>query len=84
MSETAQNNNECLKTSAPGERGGSGCACPKTCPRHGDCRACVKNHRETDSMPYCLFKNNDGNKSLENFYKKLKERFEPERSGAYT
>jgi len=56
---------------------GNECACPKTeCPRNGSCRECVKNHRESDSMPFCLFMNNDGNKSLENFYRKLKERFE--------
>jgi len=53
------------------------CSCPRPdCPRHGNCADCVKNHRESDSMPFCLFTNNDGNKSLENFYKKLKERFE--------
>ena len=53
------------------------CDCPKTeCPRHGDCAACVKNHRESDSMIYCLFPDNGGNKGMENFYKKLKERFE--------
>jgi len=56
---------------------GNECSCPKTeCPRIGNCKECVKNHRNSDSMPFCLFMNNDGNKSLENFYKKLKERFE--------
>jgi len=29
-----------------------------------------------DGLPFCLFEDNDGDKSLENFYKKLKERFE--------
>ena len=53
------------------------CACPKTtCPNHQRCCDCVIKHRETDSLPYCLFLENDGDKSIENYYKKLKERFE--------
>ncbi len=53
------------------------CACPKkTCPNNGRCCACVKKHRETDSLPYCLFLNNDGDKSVSNYYQKLKQRFE--------
>ena len=53
------------------------CACPKTtCPNHKKCYPCVVKHRETDSLPYCLFLNNDGDKSMENLYRKLKERFE--------
>ena len=53
------------------------CICPKKeCPRNGKCRECVKNHRETDSIPFCLFVNNGGDKSIKNFYKKLKQRFE--------
>jgi hypothetical protein len=53
------------------------CACPKTtCPNHKKCCACVIKHKETDSLPFCLFLDNDGDKSLENFYRKLKERFE--------
>jgi hypothetical protein len=53
------------------------CACPKTtCPNHKKCADCVIKHRETDSIPFCLFQNNDGDKSIANFYKKLKERFE--------
>ena len=52
------------------------CACPTTeCPIHKKCCACVIKHRETDSLPYCLFLDNDGNKSMENLYKKLKIRF---------
>lgn len=51
--------------------------CPKTsCKNNGNCQACVKKHRDTDSLPYCLFPDNDGNKSLRHFYEKLKERFE--------
>ena len=53
------------------------CACPKTtCANFGKCCACVTNHRNIDSMPFCLFPDNDGDKSLANLYKKLKERFE--------
>lgn len=53
------------------------CVCPKkTCENNGKCRACVKKHRETDSLPYCLFQDNDGDKSIKKYYEKLKERFE--------
>lgn len=53
------------------------CPCPKTtCPNHKNCFACVIKHKVTDSLPFCLFPDNDGDKSLENFYKKLKERFD--------
>ena len=32
------------------------CPCPRTCPRHGDCFACVANHRDTvtTTPPFCL------------------------------
>lgn len=39
---------------------------------------CVIKHRETDSLPYCLFLDNDGDKSVKNYYQKLKMRFENE------
>ena len=53
------------------------CACPSTtCPNHSQCCSCVLKHKNTDSLPFCLFLNNDGDKSLENFYYKLKKRFE--------
>ena len=53
------------------------CACPKKeCANNGKCCLCVIKHRETDSLPYCLFLDNNGDKSLSNFYSKLKERFE--------
>ena len=53
------------------------CCCPKTeCLNHGKCCDCVVRHRETDSLPFCLFQNNDGDKSLSAYYQKLKERFE--------
>ena len=52
------------------------CDCPKdTCENYGKCCACVTKHRETDSLPFCLFPDNDGDKSAQNYYKKLKERF---------
>ena len=54
-----------------------GSCCPKTsCKNHGNCADCVKKHRDTDSLPYCLFPDNDGDKNLKHFYEKLKERFE--------
>lgn len=53
------------------------CACPKkTCPNNGKCCACVIKHRTTDSLPYCLFVDNEGDKSVINYYHKLKQRFE--------
>jgi len=53
------------------------CLCPKKeCPRNGICSACVKNHRESDSLPHCMFANNGGDKSVGNYYEILKERFE--------
>jgi len=57
------------------------CACPKAdCPNHRKCCACVVKHRETDSLPFCLFLDNNGDKSIQNYYKKLKARFEPDYS----
>jgi hypothetical protein len=35
----------------------------------------VIKHRETDSLPFCLFLDNDGDKSVENYFRKLQERF---------
>ncbi len=53
------------------------CPCPKTeCVNHGRCCDCVTKHKLTDSLPLCLFPDCDGDKSLENFYKKLKGRFD--------
>lgn len=53
------------------------CICPKvSCPNHGQCRKCVMKHRVTESLPYCLFPDNDGDKSNENHYRVLKKRFE--------
>jgi hypothetical protein len=53
------------------------CACPKSsCENNKRCCACVIKHRETDSLPYCLFLDNAGDKSVANYYQKLKQRFE--------
>ena len=53
------------------------CACPKTsCPNHGRCCDCVIKHKVTDSLPYCLFPDNGGDKSNLNHYRVLKKRFE--------
>ena len=53
------------------------CPCPnKKCENNGKCCACIKAHREGDSLTHCIFPDNDGNKSLEKFYHKLQARFE--------
>jgi hypothetical protein len=53
------------------------CACPKTtCPNYKKCCACVIKHKETDSLPFCLFLDNEGDKSNANYYRNLKKRFE--------
>jgi len=55
----------------------SECACPKTtCPNHSRCCECVIKHRTTDSLPFCLFPDNGGDKSNQNHYEVLKKRFE--------
>lgn len=55
---------------------GKDCPCPKvSCPNHGNCRDCVTKHRVTDSLPFCLFPENGGDKSVAHYYKKLKARF---------
>jgi len=55
------------------------CPCPKnSCPNHGICCKCVVKHKVTDSLPFCLFPDNGGDKSLANYYQKLKERFKNE------
>jgi hypothetical protein len=52
------------------------CPCPKTtCPNHKKCCECVPKHKDTDSLPFCLFEDNDGDKSLKSYYHKLKKRF---------
>jgi len=51
------------------------CSCPKTaCPNHGDCYPCITKHTAAESLPYCVFPNSD--RTFENFYKFLKEKYE--------
>ncbi|MCQ2593526.1 MAG: hypothetical protein MJ188_12170 [Treponema sp.] len=39
------------------------CMCPKeTCLNHGKCCDCVKKHRDTDRLTFCLFPDNGGDK----------------------
>lgn len=53
------------------------CMCSKTtCTNYGKCCDFVIKHRTTDSLPYCLFPDNDGDKSNRNHYEVLKKRFE--------
>ncbi len=53
------------------------CPCPKVnCTHHGNCCSCINKHKNTDSLPQCLFMDNNGDKSLANFYNTLKHRFE--------
>jgi len=40
----------------------------------------VIKHKETDSLPFCLFLDNGGDKSNKNYYHYLKRRFENETS----
>ena len=56
------------------------CVCPnKTCQHNGKCCECISFHLregEKDYLPYCLFPDNGGDKSMANLYRKLKARFE--------
>jgi len=55
------------------------CPCPKTtCKNHGKCADCVVKHKNTDSLPYCLFPAENGDKSNLHYYKTLKTRFDKE------
>jgi len=52
------------------------CSCPDlSCPKHSKCCDCVVKHRTTDSLPYCFFPDNGGDKSVKNYFKRLSERF---------
>jgi len=53
------------------------CNCPKTdCKNHSRCCACIIKHKTSDSLPFCLFECNGGDKSNKNYYETLKKRFE--------
>lgn len=57
------------------------CICPKLhCPNHGKCDKCVIKHKTTDSLPYCLFPDNNGDKSVLNYYRHLQKRFDGDNS----
>ena len=45
------------------------------CPNHSKCCACLIKNRETDSLSFCLFLDNGGDKSMVNYCRKLKEWF---------
>jgi len=52
------------------------CSCPKTtCENYRRCCVCIVKHRETDSLPHCMFIDNGGDKSVTNYYRYLKKRF---------
>lgn len=40
------------------------CPCPKDCPRHGTCCACVAHHRKHGKLPFCLRDMEKGSKEL--------------------
>ena len=53
------------------------CACPKVeCPRHGKCCDCVVRHRDNDSLPFCMFPDSNGDRSVRGYYEMLKKRFD--------
>lgn len=53
------------------------CSCPnEACENHGKCCQCVIRHNAGDSLPYCIFPSEDGDKSNRHYYEVLKERFE--------
>lgn len=46
--------------------------CPNLgCSNNGKCKSCILKHKSTDSLPFCMFPNNDGDMSLKHFYEKL-------------
>lgn len=47
----------------------------KSCPNNVQCCTCIVKHRETDSLPFCLFPDNEGDKSTEHYYKKTAKVF---------
>ena len=42
------------RPSTVGETNYFDCTCPKECPRHGKCCACVAHHRKIGKLPHCL------------------------------
>ncbi len=55
------------------------CSCPnKACPQHGICCDCIKKHVGLNSLVHCVFPENNGDRSMKNFYNHLKKQFENE------
>ncbi len=55
------------------------CPCTKKdCALRTNCKLCVAKHNMAKQIPHCLFPNNDGNRSLENFYFSLKQLYSEE------
>ncbi len=52
------------------------CPCTKKdCKFHGNCAACITKHNKVEQLPHCIFPDNNGDRSIKNFYTKLKARF---------
>ncbi len=58
-------------------KGKVNCPCKNTaCKFHANCAECIAKHNKAEQLPHCLFPDNEGDKSVKNYYKKLKEKFE--------
>ncbi len=52
------------------------CPCKKMdCKFHGNCAACIAKHNKAEQLPHCIFPDNDGDRSVKNYYIKLKDKF---------
>ena len=49
------------------------CPCTASCPRHGDCAACVDNHHSSGNLPFCLRDIGKKLKEARKLEKKLKK-----------
>ncbi len=55
------------------------CPChKKECLFYGNCKGCIAKHKKANQIPHCLFPDNNGDRSLENFYRSLKAIYEGE------
>ncbi len=55
------------------------CSCvKKDCPLHGNCKACIAKHNKVKQIPHCIFPNNNGDRSIKNFYNYLKNQLTDE------
>jgi len=56
------------------------CKCPNNeCKNHQKCCKCIDKHKQSKSLPYCLFEENKNDKSLRAFYKYLKSLFKDDK-----